>query len=299
MYNTNHLKDYQCQTTEKQTLATNQRLSDLLKMRSRHLPTLLLFIRRLTAKFFVRFLRYQNTIQKSIQQSPSSYNHEPTAKDHHHQQVESSERRRSPIHFRLRQDECETMPNRTDQDVERKPRSDNYHSAIVALKDDFLLQVPPEHIFYQLTIQCRRDALDHTAYKAERVENVIDTVYKRLCETFVHKRNYAKDPHKHLMPHLLAVIEFDDQVLFHAHCLVATCPMLADKFDALRSYDTFKQFDPRITSSHFDRTIPDDREILAFDEPTNVEKWVNYMLKNNRNYSSVKKPDHVILRRPK
>jgi hypothetical protein len=190
------------------------------------------------------------------------------------------------------------MSDRTEKNADQKSRSDNYHSQIVATKDYFLSLIPPEHIFYQLTIQCRRDKLDNTAYKADRVKNVIETVYKRLNETFVHPRRYADARNRQFMPYLLAMIEFDDKVMFHAHCLVATCPTLADKFDALRSYDTFKKFDSRISSSHFERTIQDDKDIESFDEPTNVEKWVNYLLKQNRSVTP-KKPKDLLTFSPK
>jgi hypothetical protein len=192
------------------------------------------------------------------------------------------------------------MPDRTKEDAVQEPRSDNYHYQIVALKDHFLSQIPPEHVFYQLTMQFRRDKLDRTAYRADRVKNVIETVYKRINEAFVHSKHYAQDPQKQFMPYLLAMIEFDDNVLFHTHCLVAVHPLHADKFDDLCIYDKFQRFDPRITQSHCDRTIADAIDIKSFDEPTNVSKFVNYMLKKNKHYSMMpKRPEHLLMFAPK
>ena len=192
------------------------------------------------------------------------------------------------------------MPDRTEKDAVQEPRSDNYHYQIVSLKDYFLSIIPPDHITYQLTIHCRRDTLDNTAYKSDRVKNVIEIVYKRINEAFVHPKHYAHDPNKQFMPYLMGMLEFDDNVLWHCHCLVAVHPLLADKFDGLRIYDKFKQFDPRITQSHFDRTIADAIDIKAFDEPTNVSKFINYMLKRNKHYSMLpKKPKHLLILVPK
>ena len=95
------------------------------------------------------------------------------------------------------------------------------------------------------------------------------------------------------------MIEFDDKVLFHAHWILAVHPETAEAFDQLRIYDKFQQFDPRISSSHFDRLIADAIDIKAFDEPTNLSKWVNYLLKKNRNPNIVKRPDHLLTLAPK
>ena len=95
------------------------------------------------------------------------------------------------------------------------------------------------------------------------------------------------------------MIEFDDQVLFHAHCVLAVHPETAEAFDQLRIYDKFQHFDPRISSSHFERLIADAINIKAFDEPTNLSKWVNYLLKKNRNQNIVKRPDHLLTLAPK
>jgi len=149
-------------------------------------------------------------------------------------------------------------------------------------------------------MQFRRDTLDNTAYRADRVKNVIEKVYQQINQAFVHQKHYAHEPHKEFMPYLLGMLEFDDNVLWHCHCLVAVHPHLADKFDELCVYDKFKRFDPRITQSHFDRTIPDARDIKAFDEPTNVSKWINYMLKRNKHYSRMpKRPEHLLMFAPK
>jgi hypothetical protein len=102
------------------------------------------------------------------------------------------------------------------------------------------------------------------------------------------------------MPYLLAMIEFDDNVLFHAHGLLAVHPLLAETVDHLRIYDTFCQFDPRITHSHFDRTILDANDIKAFDEPTSVSKWLTYMLKRNKHDALMpKRPEHLLMFAPK
>ncbi len=190
------------------------------------------------------------------------------------------------------------MSERTKEDASPK-RSVNYHSQIIALKDHFLSLIPPEFVYYQLSIHCRRDRLDNTAFKADRVKDVIETVYKRINETFVQPKRYVQLPHKQLMPYLLSMIEFDDQVLFHAHCVLAVHPETAEAFDNLRIYDKFQPFDQRISSSHFERLIADAINIKAFDEPTNLSKWVNYLLKKNRNQNIVKRPDHLLTLAPK
>jgi hypothetical protein len=186
------------------------------------------------------------------------------------------------------------MSERTKEDASPKSRSDNYYSQIITLKDHFLSLIPPDFIYYQLSILCRRDRLDNTAFKADRVKDVIETIYKRINETFVHPKPYAQLPHKQLMPYLLSMIEFDDQVLFHAHCVLAVHPETAEAFDQLRIYDKFQPFDQRISSSHFERLIADAINIKAFDEPTNLVKWVNYLLKKNKNQNIVKRPDHLL-----
>ena len=190
------------------------------------------------------------------------------------------------------------MSERTKEDASPK-RSVNYHSQIIALKDHFLSLIPPEFVYYQLSIHCRRDRLDNTAFKADRVKDVIETVYKRINETFVQPKRYVQLPHKQLMPYLLSMIEFDDQVLFHAHCVLAVHPETAEAFDNLRIYDKFQPYDQRISSSHFERLIADAINIKAFDEPTNLSKWVNYLLKKNRNHNIVKRPDHLLTLAPK
>ena len=190
------------------------------------------------------------------------------------------------------------MSERTKEDASPK-RSVNYHSQIITLKDHFLSLIPPDFIYYQLSIHCRKDRLDNTAFKADRVKDVIETVYKRINETFVQPKRYIQLPHKQLMPYLLSMIEFDDQVLFHAHCVLAVHPETAEAFDNLRIYDKFQPFDQRISSSHFERLIADAINIKAFDEPTNLSKWVNYLLKKNRNHNIVKRPDHLLTLAPK
>ena len=95
------------------------------------------------------------------------------------------------------------------------------------------------------------------------------------------------------------MIGFTDKFLFHAHCVLAVHPVAAEEFDNLRIYDKFQQFDPRISSSHFDRLIADAIDIKAFDEPTNLSKWIHYLLKKNRNPNIVKRPDHLLTLAPK
>ncbi len=191
------------------------------------------------------------------------------------------------------------MADRTEKDTRQKPRRRNYLQQIVALKDQFLSLIPRDHIFYQLTIHCRKDTISHTAYKADSVKNVIEVVYKRINESFVHTKQYDQEPHRQLMPYLLAMIEFDDNVLFHAHGLLAVHPLLAETVDHLRIYDTFCQFDPRITHSHFDRTILGANDIKAFDEPTSVSKWLTYMLKRNKHDALMpKRPEHLLMFAP-
>ena len=191
------------------------------------------------------------------------------------------------------------MADRTKNDTLQRPRRRNYLQQIVALKDQFLSLIPKEHIYYQLTIHCRKDTLSHAAYKADSVKNVIEIVYKRINESFVDPKQYDQEPHRQLMPYLIAMIEFDDNVLFHAHGLLAVHPLLAESVDHLRIYDTFCQFDPRITHSHFDRTILDANDIKAFDEPTSVSKWLTYMLKRNKHDALMpKRPEHLLMFAP-
>jgi len=93
--------------------------------------------------------------------------------------------------------------------------------------------------------------------------------------------------------------EFCDQVLFHAYCVLTVHTETAEAFDQLRIYDKFQQFDPRISSSHFDHLIADAIDIKAFDEPTNLSKWIHYLLKKNRNPNIVKRPEHLLTLAPK
>ena len=280
------------------TLPNRLKPSVLLMPRRELLPNLLSFIRQLIQRYSEHFLLFRSTTRPSTLPSDNLYNESPT-EEHPNQQVEVRKRCRSPVHIRLRQRLCETMPDQIDKDAEPKSRSDNYHSQIIALKDHFLSVIPPEFVYYQLTIHCRRDKLDNTAFKADHIKDVIETVYKRINETFVHPKRYAQMPYKQLMPYLLSMIEFDDQVLFHAHCVLAVHPDTAEAFDQLRIYDKFQQFDPRISSSHFNRLIADAIDIKEFYEPTNLSKWVNYMLKKNRNPNIVKRPDHLLTLAPK
>ena len=191
------------------------------------------------------------------------------------------------------------MADRAKKDTLQRPRRRNYLQQIVTLKDQFLSLIPKEHIYYQLTIHCRKDTLSHAAYKADSVKNVIEIVYKCINESFVHPKQYDHEPHRQFMPYLLAMIEFDDNVLFHAHGLLAVHPLLAESVDQLRIYDTFCQFDPRITHSHFDRMILDANDIKAFDESTSVSKWLTYMLKRNKHDALMpKRPEHLLMFAP-
>ena len=280
------------------TLPRRLKHSVSLMPRRKLLPNLLSFIRQLIARYYEHFLRYRSTTRPSTPPSNNLYNESPTEK-HANCQVEVCQRHRSAVYIRLRQRECEAMPNEIDKDAERKSNSDNHYLQTIALKNHFLSLIPPEFVYYQLTIHCRRDRLDNTAFKADRIKDVIETVYKRINETFVHPKRYAQPPHKQLMPYLLSMIEFDDKVLFHAHCVLAVHPETAEAFDQLRIYDKFQQFDQRISSSHFDRLIADAIDIKAFDEPTNLSKFINYMLKKNRNPNIVKRPDHLLTLAPK
>lgn len=142
-------------------------------------------------------------------------------------------------------------------------------------RDFFLTLIPQDFVTYQLTIVCLRKF----AWKKSEVQSVIESIYKRLNETYVHHRRYASPQFKHLMPLMLAVIETDDKVLSHVHALLAVHPSLAEKFDELYEYNTFKKFDKRVKTSHFSRTIADAVDVEEFDVPTNVMKWTNYMLK--------------------
>jgi uncharacterized protein (DUF302 family) len=172
--------------------------------------------------------------------------------------------------------------------------NDNYFLQISSLRDHALSFVKPDFVTYQLTITCRRE----TAWKKSEVKKVIENIYKRICERFVHHRNYASPKFKHLMPLMFAIIETDDKVLSHVHALVAVSPEIAEKFDALVGYDTFKHFETSVKTSHFSHTIADAIDIENFDEPTNLEKWFNYMMKQNRE-TSPKTQDDALLFAPK
>lgn len=63
---------------------------------------------------------------------------------------------------------------------------------------------------------------------------MIETVYKCINEVFVQPKRYARAPQRQLMPYLMGMLEFDDNVLWHCHCLVAVHLLLANKFDASR-----------------------------------------------------------------
>jgi hypothetical protein len=280
------------------TLLNHQKHFALLMTRREHLPILLSFIKQLIARYSEHFLLFRSTTHQSTMPSGNLYNEPPTEK-HPDCKTQISKRRRSPLHIRLRQRLSETMPDQIDKDAEPKLRSDNHFFQIDTRKDHFLSIIPSEFVYYQLTIHCRRDKLNNAAYHADRIKDVIDTVYKRINEKFVHKRRYAQMPHKQLMPYLLAMIEADNKVMFHAHCVLAVHPDTAEAFDQLRIWDKFQQFDPRISSSHFNRLIADAIDIKEFYEPTNLSKWVNYMLKKNRNPNIVKRPDHLLTLAPK
>lgn len=193
------------------------------------------------------------------------------------------------------------MSDRIEQDTEQKSSSDNYHHQIVMMKDHFLSLIPSDFVTYQLTLNFVKDRLNSASYSADRVKNAIETIYKRINEEFVHPRRYAQEPHKQFMPYLLAMIEFDDKVMFHAHCLLATHPMITNLFDELCVYNTFQQFDDRVSSSHFTRTLPDSdaKDIENYTDPTNVTKWINYMMKKNSSAASPKKPDDLLVFAPK
>lgn len=141
----------------------------------------------------------------------------------------------------------------------------------------FLNLIPDDFVTYQLTIVCSRKF----ARKKSEVQSVIENIYKRLNENYVHHRSYASPKHKHLMPLMLAVIETDSKVLSHIHALLAVHPSLTAKFDELAGYDTYKKFDERVRNTHFARTIADAVDVENFDEPTNVMKWTNYLLKTH------------------
>lgn len=143
------------------------------------------------------------------------------------------------------------------------------------LREFFLADVPSTHITYALTIVCKREV----ALNKSEVKNVIESVYKRINENFVHHRNYSSEKHRHLMPMMLAVLETDDKVLTHCHALIAVHPELAEKFDSLTTQDSFRVFDERISNSCLLRTIDDDADVITYETPTNVEKWMNYMTK--------------------
>lgn len=172
--------------------------------------------------------------------------------------------------------------------------NDNYFLQISATRDHFLSQLPNDFVTYQLTLTCRRDA----AWRKFEVKKVTENIYKRICEKYVHHRHYAAPQFRPLMPMMLAMIETDDKVLSHVHALLAVSPQIAQKFDALTGYDTFKQFENSVRTSHFSRTIADAKDIENFDEQTNVVKWTNYMLKKNSE-TSPKQPDDLLLFGPK
>jgi hypothetical protein len=187
------------------------------------------------------------------------------------------------------------MSTRTLQRPKNSTRSDNYFDQIVALKDHFLHLIPDDFINYQLTVIFT--GKNATSYSVDRVKKVIDDLYKRLNEIYVHPRRYASLPHRSKMPLMLTIIEFDDQVMFHTHALLAVHPDTAPQFDELCVKDSFTRFDESISASHFQRTKADDPvEIRNYEEQTNVERWINYQLKRT---STIKKPDHLMIHAPK
>lgn len=187
------------------------------------------------------------------------------------------------------------MSTRNLKRPQNSTRSDNYFDQIVVLKNHFLNLIPDEFLTYQLTmIFTGKNA---TSYSVDRVKKVIDDLYKRLNEIYVHPRRYASLPHHSKMPFMMTMIEFDDQVMFHSHALLAVHPETAQQFDELCVKDSFTRFDESISASHFQRTKADDPvEIRNYEEQTNVERWTNYMLKRT---STIKKPDHLLIHSPK
>jgi hypothetical protein len=186
------------------------------------------------------------------------------------------------------------MLTRTFQRPKNSNRSDNYFDQIVALKDHFLKMIPGDFINYQLTIIFT--GKNATSYSVDRVKKVIDDLYKRLNEIYVHPRRYASLPHRSKMPLMLTIIEFDDQVMFHTHALLAVHPDTAQQFDDLCINDSFTRFNDSISASHFQRTKVDPVEIRNYEEQTNVQRWINYQLKRT---STIKKPDHLMIHAPK
>ena len=135
-----------------------------------------------------------------------------------------------------------------------------------------------------------------TNFSKENVEKSIDEIYRRLNESFVAKRRYAKNPKQ---MYLITMIEYSEKVKFHTHSILAVHPETAAELDALVFPDSFCRLNENVSHSFFERTIPDEdsSELKTYTEPTNVHRFVNYMLKFQD--SRPKTPDDLLLHAPR
>jgi hypothetical protein len=170
---------------------------------------------------------------------------------------------------------------------------DNYFTQIVAKKNHFLKILPPDFVTFALTLDFMKNS---TNFSKENVEKIIDEIYRRLNEDFVAKRRYAKNPKQ---MYLMTMIEYSEKVKFHTHSILAVHPETAAELDALVFPDSFCRLNENVSHSFFERTIPDEdsSELKTYTEPTNVHRFVNYMLKFQD--SRPKTPDDLLLHAPR
>jgi hypothetical protein len=152
---------------------------------------------------------------------------------------------------------------------------DNHFTQIVAKKNHFLKILPPDFVTFALTLDFMKNS---TNFSKENVTKSIDEIYRRLNEDFVAKRRYAKNP-KQIF--LMTMIEYSEKVKFHTHSILACHPETAAELDALVFPDSFCKRNENVSHSFFEKTIPDEdfSELKNYTEPTNVHRFVNYMLK--------------------
>ena len=152
---------------------------------------------------------------------------------------------------------------------------DNYFTQIVAKKNHFLKILPPDFVTFALTLDFMKNS---TNFSKEKVERGIDDIYRRLNESFVAKRRYATNPKQ---MYLMTMIEYSEKVKFHTHSIFACHPETAPALDSLVFPDSFCKIHENVSHSYFERTIPDEdsSELKTYTEPTNVHRFVNYMLK--------------------
>lgn len=233
---------------------------------------------------FIRLLyqRLSLLTSKHDQSLRDLYNNdEHTNKEQPNRKVESIKRSRDICHELRKSNISQTMPSRLDNFAEEKSRCSDHRLPLkrIHFRDHFFSIVPTDHITYQLTLHYRCETEENTAFHPHRVKKSMQQVHQLLCQTYVHKRRYNHHSVRHLQPFIFSVLEYDEKVKYHIHALVAVHPDLADKFDELSVLNKFQRFDPKITRSHFARTIPDAIKVKDHTVLTNALTFANYCLK--------------------